>query len=222
MQYCDLLNRNSIDECEKWVKKQGGWDALVVGSGSQDPIGLFEEIDFDEWERSITENFIGQFRLIHGLLPMSKKNAAKQAVVLMFAGGGTNNAVVRYSAYTISKIAAIKMCELLDAENKDTIFTIVGPGWVDTKIHASTLNNKTKAGKNYQKTIEMIGEKKCFPIEKVVDCCDWLINAPREIVSGRNFSAVHDPWETTEIEKIKFNENNFKLRRFGNEQFKTD
>jgi len=217
LKQCNLLNRASIIECSNWAKIRENWDVLVVGAGSQDPIGLFEEVDFDEWEKSLTENFIGQFRLIHELLPLRRKNSERKPVVLLFAGGGTNNAVVRYSAYTISKIASIKMCELLDAENEDVIFTIVGPGWVDTKIHRSTLKNKKNAGGNYQKTIEMIEGKKCFPIEKVVDCCDWLINAPKEIVGGRNFSAVHDPWNSKEIEKVSEDKNNFKLRRFANE-----
>tara|TARA_B110000116_G_C16293127_1_gene340332 strand:+ start:404 stop:529 length:126 start_codon:yes stop_codon:yes gene_type:complete len=31
---------------------------------------------------------------------------------------------------------------------------------------------------------------------------------------------VFDPWKSDEIEKIKNNPNNFKLRRFGNEIFK--
>ena len=68
----------------------------------------------------------------------------------------------------------------------------------------------------------MIGEQKCFPIEKVVECCDWLIHAPREIVGGRNFSAVHDPWNSKEIEKVSKDQNNFKLRRYGNEIYKKE
>ena len=62
--------------------------------------------------------------------------------------------------------------------------------------------------------------KKCYPMEKVIDCCNWILSSDRELVGGRNFSSGFDPWESDEIEKIKNNPNNFKLRRFGNEIFK--
>ena len=58
-------------------------------------------------------------------------------------------------------------------------------------------------------------------MEKVIKCCNWIIDSPRELVSGRNFSAVHDPWESKNIELIKKNHDNFKLRRFGNDLFST-
>ena len=57
-------------------------------------------------------------------------------------------------------------------------------------------------------------------MEKVIDCCNWILSSDRELVGGRNFSSVFDPWESEEIEKIKDYPNNFKLRRFGNEIFK--
>ena len=53
-------------------------------------------------------------------------------------------------AYTLSKIASIKAVELLDAE-KDTKFTILGPGWVKTKIHKSTIDQPRSSGDNYKK-----------------------------------------------------------------------
>ena len=53
-----------------------------------------------------------------------------------------------------------------------------------------------------------------------IDCCNWILSSDRELVGGRNFSSVFDPWESDDIEKIKDNPNNFKLRRFGNEIFK--
>ena len=56
-------------------------------------------------------------------------------------------------------------------------------------------------------------------MKKVIKCCDWLIKSSRKLISGRNFSAVNDPWESNKIFKINKNNNNFKLRRFGNNIF---
>ena len=216
----DLNSEKSIDESIKQLSNFGKWDSLVVATGIQDPIGKFLDIDINAWSDSIKVNFTSQMRYIHGLLPNRNLGLENPPSVLMFAGGGTNNATVDYSAYTISKIASIKAIELLDAEITDTSFIILGPGWVKTKIHQSTLIAKNKAGKNYSTTIKKFKNNDFYPISKVISCCNWIFSAKHELVAGRNFSSVFDPWEKKEIiNKILCDDNNFKLRRFGNEIF---
>ena len=61
--------------------------------------------------------------------------------------------------------------------------------------------------------------EKCNPMEDVIKCCNWILSSDRELVGGRNFSLVFDPWDSKEIEKIRDDSNNFKLRRFGNQIF---
>ena len=218
---CDLSNIKSIDDSIFKLNKLQKWDNLVIATGSQEPVGSFIDCNIDSWSSSINVNFISQIRFIHGLLPNRNLKDISNPSVLMFAGGGTNTATTDYSAYTISKIASIKMVELLDAEITDTSFSILGPGWVKTKIHASTLNLKSAAGVNYFKTVEMLEEdgKKCYPIEKVVECCNWILSSDKALVSGRNFSSVFDPWEDEKIKLIMNDKNLFKLRRFGNDFF---
>ena len=218
---CDLSNVKSIDDSICKLNKLQKWDNLVIATGSQEPIGRFIDCNIDSWSNSINVNFISQIRFIHGLLPNRNLKDSSSPSVLLFAGGGTNSATTDYSAYTISKIASIKMVELLDAEIPDTSFSILGPGWVKTKIHAPTLNLKSSAGANYFKTVEMLEEdgKKCYPIEKVIACCNWILSSERALVSGRNFSSVFDPWEDEKIKLIMKDKNLFKLRRFGNDFF---
>ena len=149
---------------------------------------------------------------------LQKPALAGIRTVIFFAGGGTNNATERYSAYTISKIASIKMCELLDFEFEDTKFSILGPGWVKTKIHNATLEDKVNAGKNYFKTRELISENGMNSMERVIDCCDWVINQPKNIVGGRNFSVVNDNWGSEDLtELLGKNQDLYKLRRLGND-----
>lgn len=219
---CDLSFKKSINNFLAVLDKKYKWDWLILAAGLQDPIGKFIKINFDEWEDSLFVNFISMTRILNFLLKLRNINSKNGSRVLFFAGGGTNNATSNYSAYTISKIATIKLCELLDYEIKDTIFSTIGPGWVKTKIHLSTLRNKKGSGDNFNKTKMMLDKNKSYPIEKVVKCCDWIMTEKKEIVSGRNFSAVHDPWGTKKIEKISSNENFFKLRRFGNDIFKNN
>ena len=216
---CDLSDNSSVQKaCLELRNLCPLWDNLILSAGFQEPIGPFMNCNFDDWEDSIQVNFTNQLRIVKELLPNRNTNNMLGPCVLFFAGGGTNNATVNYSAYTISKIALIKMTELLDAEITDTRFAIVGPGWVKTKIHQSTLDAGSKAGDNYDKTRVMLASEKCTPMEDVLDCCDWIIGSPKEIISGRNFSTVFDLWGSEALElKLIEDSNMYKLRRYGND-----
>lgn len=214
----DLEDSKEIAKFHKRLPLGYSWNYLIMAAGSQEPVGTFENIEFSKWKSSIGVNFIGQFHFLHSMLAFRSKKSIPS--VLFFAGGGTNNATLNYSAYTIGKIASIKMIELLDAEIKDVKFSILGPGWVKTKLHRSTLGAGAKsAGDNYEKTKMMLDGDACYPIEKVVECVNWLLKQPRSLIGGRNFSAVHDPWGDDKLKKLNDDPNFFKLRRFGNNVF---
>ncbi len=220
--HCDLAEIESVkNACDEIKRKCKSWDALILCPGLQDPIGSFESCQFDEWENSLRVNFTSQLRIVHELLPSRNVSASIEPCVLFFAGGGTNNAVVNYSAYTISKIALTKMCELLDAEIPDVRFVILGPGWVKTKIHESTLVAGEKSGDNYNKTIDKLSCNECTPMGDVLDCCDWILNMPRNIISGRNISVVYDEWGSKDLNDMLITDSNmYKLRRHGNDWLK--
>lgn len=213
---CDLLHEQSIEKCsEQLIQKCGLWDIVVFAPGRLEPIGPFEEVDFKEWANGIQVNLLGQLHLLHALLP--HRNRTNHPSVLFFAGGGANGAVLNYSCYTLSKIALTKMCELLDAEIPDTSFCIVGPGWVKTKIHESTLQAKEKAGSNYQKTLEKLESQEFTSMQSVIDCCNWLVTTPKAIIGGRNFSVVYDKWGSQELESaLSQDPHMYKLRRHRN------
>ncbi|MCX7177185.1 MAG: SDR family oxidoreductase [Proteobacteria bacterium] len=215
---CDTSNQESLDaSCVELNHLCTAWDILVIAPGTTEPIGLFAETDFDEWARSIEVNFTSQMRLTHRLLSSRRTQAAIDPCVIFFAGGGTNNATTNYSAYTVSKIGLIKMCELLDAEIPDVRFTILGPGWVDTKIHKETLGAGARAGANLVRTRQKIEDGDFTRMEDVLDCCDWLVASPREEIGGRNFSVAHDAWGSRGLsEALLSDPDMYKLRRSGN------
>ena len=217
--HCDLSDNGSIQKaCLKLRNLCPPWDNLILSAGLQEPIGSFINCNFDDWAESIQVNFTNQLRIVQELMPARNTANVLGPCVLFFAGGGTNNATVNYSAYTISKIALIKMCELLDAEIPDTRFVIVGPGWVKTKIHEATLKAGIRAGENYDKTKYKISINEFTSMSEVLDCCDWLIRSPRNVISGRNFSVVFDMWGTEELSrKLTGDLDMYRLRRHGND-----
>ena len=134
------------------------------------------------------------------------------------AGGGTNSAFKFYSAYCVSKIALIKMCELIDDEEPDIKIQIVGPGFVKTKTHLDTLKAGNKAGENLnrvKKFLKNVKEEKKF--KKIYEFLQWIKRSEKKTTSGRNFSLENDKWNTKElIKKLNDDPDMFKLRRYKN------
>lgn len=216
------LNINSSEEKDNKVSEllsaSKNWDFLIFATGTQKPVGNFEQVSFKDWKNSIFINAIGQLEILHSMLLLRNKNNNRGAQVLFFAGAGSNSAPTRYSAYISSKIFLTKMVELLHEEIPDVLFTIIGPGWVKTKIHNATIEaGKEYAGANYDLTIKKLGEN-LTSYKAIINTFNWCMSQPKKTVSGRNFSVVFDDINNVRlIDELNNNENMYKLRRFGND-----
>ena len=217
--HCDLCDKGSIQKaCNRLRNDNVPWDVLMICPATLEPIMPFLQCDFDEWERSVNVNFTQQMRFAHALLPERRQDGPQIPIIILWAGPGTNNAPQNYSAEIVSKIAQIKMCELLDAEIPDLRTVVVGPGWVKTKIHDETLRAGEMAGANHDTTVRKMSSDDCTPMDQIIDFLDWTIEQPREVVSGRNFSVVNDLWGNENLSnKLAQTPDMYKLRRYLND-----
>lgn len=206
--YCDIASKESIERMIIAYKAISmPWDIFISCVGVLEPIGPFFSSDFDAWEHTVTVNSLAQLRVLRELWPYRRQGQVCHAV--FFAGGGTNNPLPNYSAYASSKVFLIKMCELLDSENPYLNIFIVGPGFLPTKIHRS------------QKLDFLSLRKGNASFRDIYDCINWCVVSGKEVVSGRNFSVVHDEWrdEGRQLrEQLVKDKNKFKLRRFRNKE----
>jgi len=210
---CDLSSEESIENCvEKFINSNLVWDLIIYAAGTMEPIGKFFEVTVKEWSNSFYVNFIGPIHFLHEIWSL-RTNKTKPSVVF-FAGGGTNSSFDCYSAYCVSKIALIKITELLNSEYPNCNFFCIGPGFVKTKIHKETLQAGQKSGQNYQKTIDFLNTKGTS-LEDIYLHIQWCLKHEL-LVSGRNLSTVHDQWRDASsalLEIIPKNPDFFKLRR---------
>ena len=213
---CDFSAVGAAAEvADRYARVGRKWDVLVSAVGTMLPVGNFMETPFADWERSLRVNFLSQLEVVHGLYPHRRPGSVAHAVFL--AGGGTNGPFRSYSAYCLSKIGLIKACELLDDECEDLNVFIVGPGWVRTKIHAETIASGSQAGENLERTRRFLeSDEPGTPHDAIYRCICWGMEMGREVVGGRNFSVVHDPWGTAEFSaRLKADRNLCKLRRWN-------
>ena len=201
-----------------WLKSIGEWDLFISCVGTQKPVGKFIEQNINDWVEAVAVN--SSYQIAALINAIRERKSTNHADVILFAGGGTNSANPYYSSYTLGKISLIKAVELLANEIEFMKFTILGPGWVKTKIHEETISAKEKAGENYIKTLEMISNPHKFnPIEKVVEDILQIISLPTELVSGRNFSSVHDDLSIDNLKRLnELDVDFYKLRRKLNNQ----
>lgn len=212
---CDI---SSADQVKRLTSSLGAsgvkWDLFLSSVGTMEPIGRFFDLDFEAWRNSVEVNFISQMRVLHALWPLRSKG--RQIDIMLLAGGGTNNPFRNYSAYCVSKIALIKMCELIDDEALEANIFIIGPGYTKTRIHDETLRaGPQAAGEGYRKTLEFL-KTKGTTIDEIYDHMRWCMTLGRSVVGGRNLSTVHDAWRGGGAELaqwLKANADAFRLRR---------
>ncbi|MBN1788061.1 MAG: SDR family oxidoreductase [Sedimentisphaerales bacterium] len=217
---CDISNKKNIDKFISWYKKLDmRWDVFISCPCTPLPLKAFFECDFDEWSDSVHVNAIEQLRILHQIYPY--RDESKISDIVLFAGGGVNNAVINFSAYTVSKIMLIKMCEFLDAENKNINIFIVGPGWTRTKTHEFVLQHVARDDERYQKITDFLKSGKGTSMEDIYKCIQWLCEQGKEVASGRNFSIVNDKWREPDSKKLadelKKDPEMYKLKRHKND-----
>jgi len=218
---CDL---SDIDSISAFIKIFSGlnlkWDVFISCPCDPLPAQAFFNCDFDEWSDSVHINVIEQLRVLHQLHPFRNKDR-KTVDVVFFAGGGVNNAVINFSAYTASKIMLIKMCEFLDAENEDLNIFIVGPGWTRTKTHELVLANVERSDERRDKILEFLKSGKGTSMDDIYGCIKWLCEQGKGVASGRNFSVVNDKWKgalsKVLAKELRSDMNMYKLRRYRND-----
>ena len=221
--FLDLFDKKSINQFIKYIENNNiTWERLLFCPCQPFPYKSFFDSDFKEWEESFNINSLYQLEILHKLFKFRKKSSK----VLFFAGGGSNSAVENFSAYTSAKIHLTKMVELLDYENADISFSILGPGWVKTKNHLLALKHAKKNSDKFITTKNFLDNPKgATPINDVIASINWIFDQEKKIIGGRNFSTAFDPWGEENpsngnlLEKLNKDFNMYKLRRHGNNFF---
>lgn len=194
-----------------------GWRYLVLLPATMLPLGKFMGVDSHKWESAFDLNFLKIASVIKSLIPLK---GAGPASVITLAGGGVNSAPAGTSAYTVSKIALIKLMEILNEEILDVSFTSVGPGWVKTRIHNEIFQALPKSDPAHLETTRRLQENDFNDPVQFCEFVWWVFNQSKEVVGGRNFSSQHDLSKVQEMQDKLSNSNFynfFKLRRFGND-----
>jgi NAD(P)-dependent dehydrogenase (short-subunit alcohol dehydrogenase family) len=172
-------------------------DGLVNNAGVYGPKGLLEEVDLNDWWRSIEINLLGVAVACQNALPIFRRQGYGKIVNL--SGGGATAPLPRISAYAASKAAVVRLTETLAEETKGAGVDVnaIAPGALNTRLLDEVLaSGPERVGADFYERSVKQKKQGGAPLERGAALCVYLLSAASDGITGRLISAVWDPWET--------------------------
>jgi len=172
-------------------------DGLVNNAGVYGPKGLLEEVDLNDWWRSIEINLLGVALGCQNALPIFRRQSYGKIVNL--SGGGATAPLPRISAYAASKAAVVRLTETLAEETKGAGVDVnaIAPGALNTRLLDEVLaSGPEQVGADFYERAVKQKKQGGAPLERGAALCVFLLSAASDGITGRLISAIWDPWET--------------------------
>src|SRR5437879_12317005 len=159
--------------------------------------------------------------VLHACLPAAHARA-RQRSGHQFFGGGAVAPFPRFSAYSASKAAVVRLTETVAEEVKDSGVRInaIAPGAVNTRLLDQVLAAQDRAGQEfYAKALEQKANGGTPP-ELAAELAVFLASPAAAGITGRLISAVWDDWKSlpNQAQELKRSAM-FTLRRIDGRQF---
>ncbi len=163
---------------------------------STDPIGTFVENDPRAWVEAIEVNLLGTVFSMHAVLP--GMIARRKGVVVNFSGGGAVAPFPRFSAYSASKAAVVRLTETVAQEIKERGVRVnaIAPGAVNTRLLDQVLEAGERAGDEFYEKAKQQKTNGGTPPALAAELAVFLASPAAAGVTGRLISAVWDDWKS--------------------------
>jgi len=198
---------------KNFIKKT---DIIVNACGDQGEIGNFFQLNLKNFYKTFEINFFSQIIFFRTIYSSIKNN--KKLLILLFSGGGVTNSRKNFSSYVLSKVALVKLVEILSEEfkNKNIRINAISPGIIDSQMTRAILkqNKKNVDTKEINKIKKEI-VKSNKSLYKIVKLIKFLNSKKGQNISGKIISSRWDnytKWSMKKIKKIS-NSDIFNLRR---------
>ena len=132
----DVASQQSVDELAAALGDEP-IDLLINNAGIFPRVGKIDEIDFDDYNRTLAVNTVGPVRVTRALLPNLRRGELRMIAGLSSnLGSITENERGNFYGYRESKAALNMFTKTLAAELGPEGFTciVLTPGWVQTDM----------------------------------------------------------------------------------------
>ncbi len=173
----------------------GGATVLVNNAGIYGPMGLIEEVDWEEWVEAVRVNLFGTVLMCRALIPALR--ARGYGKIINLSGGGATAPLPRISAYAASKAAVVRLTETLAEELRDARVDVnaIAPGALNTRLLDEVLAaGADKVGRAFHERALKQRAEGGVPLEKGAALAVFLASAASDGITGRLLSACWDDW----------------------------
>lgn len=185
---CDVSKAEDVQRAiEQTVKEFGGLDIVCANAGVNGVWAPVDELQPDEWSRTLDINLKGTFLTVHFAVPHLKKNGG--SIIITSSVNGTRTfSNPGTSAYASSKAAQVAFMKVIALElGRDNIrCNAICPGFIHTNIQDRTEQRDTdKMGMKVElpEGSPAVDEGMGDPVE-VADVCVFLASDLSRHVSG--------------------------------------
>jgi NAD(P)-dependent dehydrogenase (short-subunit alcohol dehydrogenase family) len=168
---------------------------LVNNAGVYGPMGLIEDVDWDDWVRAIEINLFGSILMCRALVPHFK--ARRYGKIIQLSGGGATNPLPRISAYAASKAAIVRFAESLALEVKEHEIDVnaIAPGALNTRMMGELIAaGPASIGEAFFLRMKRIADQGGTPLDTGAALTVFLASAASDGITGKLLSAVWDRW----------------------------
>ncbi|RRB00995.1 SDR family oxidoreductase [Larkinella rosea] len=145
----DISKPAEMEKAFREIKKQlGGLHIVFANAGINGVWAPIEDLEPDEWDKTIEINLRGTFLTVKYAIPMLKENGG--SVIITASVNGTrifsNTGATAYSTTKAGQLAFAKMAALELAKHRIRV-NVICPGAIKTEIDDSTQKRKIESAK---------------------------------------------------------------------------
>ena len=201
---CNVSNFTEVNDIANKIINEFGWvDILINNAGVQGEISELVFSDPVKWKMAVDVNLFGTYNCCRAILP--SMIARKKGKIVNFSGGGATAPRKYFSSYAASKIAVVRLTEILALEVQCYGIDVnaIAPGAINTSMLNEVLAVASKIGEDLLNEAINQQEKGGNSVQNTVELVKYLVSEQSNGITGRLISAVHDNWKELSAEKLK-------------------
>ena len=190
----DVTQADQVEEMVRQAEARfSAIDVLVNNAGTIGPIGALEDNDVASWIRTIQVNLIGTYLCCRSVIPAMERQG--HGKIINLSGSGATSAPHHMSAYGSSKVAVIRLTEILSLElaNRNIQVNALGPGSIHTRMWEEIRDSAQAVGDAELYSFgQQVTSGGGASVERAADLAVWLAGENSGKLSGRLIHAVMD------------------------------
>jgi NAD(P)-dependent dehydrogenase (short-subunit alcohol dehydrogenase family) len=172
----------------------GHIDVVICAAGVLGPIGPFLDNPAKQWAETMNTNLLGFANTCRAVAPSMV--ARRSGKIIVLAGPGAETSRPNFSAYAVSKTAAVRLVEVLADELSESNIQVncMSPGGTYTSITDEILHAGSRAGWKETEAASQVRVTGGVSPDRQMELAQFLASDDSNHISGK-LLAVTDDWK---------------------------